>query len=304
MNVNEAREEHDSYSATEAKRGSFVHGSTTDTMQDTQANVGVASTVSGDSVNISAGKDLTVRGATVAGTNDVNLAAGGNVDITTSQDTQTTAGYYQKHESGLGTGGGIGVSVGSRTQTDTTHDAQVTNTGSTIGSLNGSLSIVAGNDLHVTGSDLIAAQNVTGTGANVTIDSATDTYHHDETHEVKQSGFTLAVKAPVIDAVSNTVDQAHAASRSQDDRAAALHGMAAASGAYDAGGAAVGLANSLTSPAGRPEAKVELSYGSSHSTSTYSEDSTTNRGSNVTAGGTAAFVATGNRMSGFWRCRV
>ncbi|MEX3970880.1 hemagglutinin repeat-containing protein [Paraburkholderia caribensis] len=297
VDINEAREEHDSYSAVEFKRGSFVHGSTTDQMQDTQANIGVGSTVSGNTVNVSAGKDLTVKGSTVAGTNDVTLNAAGSVNITTSQDTQNASSYYQKHESGLGTGGGIGISVGSKTQTDTTHDATVTNNGSTVGSLNGSLNIVAGNDLLVTGSDLVAAKDVTGTGANVTIDSALDTMHHDETHEVKQSGFTLAIKAPVIDAVSNTVDQAHAASRSQDDRAAALHGMAAASGAVDslgAAGAALGqLANGQT-----PSAKIELSYGSSHSKSTYTENSTTNRGSSVTAGGTAAFVATGNGQAG------
>ncbi len=49
------------------------------------------------------------------------------------------------------------------------------------------------------------------------------------------------------------------------------------------------LANGQT-----PSAKIELSYGSSHSKSTYAEDSTTNRGSSITTGGTAAFVATGN----------
>ncbi|MGF6902139.1 filamentous hemagglutinin, partial [Paraburkholderia sp. GAS348] len=297
VNINEGREEHDSYSATESKRGSFVHGSTTDTMQNTQANIGVGSTVSGDMVTVSAGRDLNVKGSTIAGTNDVNLAAAGNVNITTSQDTQSTSSYYQKHESGIGTGGGIGISVGSKTQTDTASTTQVTNTGSTVGSLDGSLNITAGKDLHVTGSDLVAAQNLTGTGANVTIDSAVDTMHHDETHKVKQSGFTLAIRAPVIDAVSNTVDQAHAASHSQDDRAAALHGMAAASGAIDSVGAA-GAALGALAKNQKPEAKVELSYGSSHSKSTYTEDSTTNRGSSVTAGGTAAFVATGDGTPG------
>ncbi|CAG4886004.1 hemagglutinin repeat-containing protein [Paraburkholderia saeva] len=297
VDINEGREEHDSYSATESKRGSFVHGSTTDTSQSTQANIGVGSTVSGDTVTVSAGRDLNVKGSTIAGTHDVNLAAAGNVNVTTSQDTQGTSSYYQKHESGLGTGGGIGISVGSRTQTDTANTTQVTNTGSTVGSLNGNLNITAGKDLHVTGSDLVAAQNVTGTGANVTIDSAVDTMHHDETHEVKQSGFTLAIKAPVIDAVSNTVDQTHAASHSQDDRAAALHGMAAASGAVDSALTGKAAMDAIASGE-RPEAKIELSYGSSRSKNTYTEDSTTSRGSSVTAGGTAAFVATGDGSYG------
>ncbi|TDN69873.1 hemagglutinin repeat-containing protein [Paraburkholderia sp. BL10I2N1] len=288
MTINEAREEHDNYQDVESKRGSFVHSSMTDTSLSTQANVGVASAVSGDTVQIGAGKDLMIKGATVVGTSDVNLAALGNVTITTSQDTQNTSSYYQKHESGFGTSGGIGISVGSKTQTDTTRTSQVTNTGSTIGSLNGNLNVSAGNDLHVTGSDLIAAKNVTGTGANVTIDAATDTAHQDNTQTVKQSGFTLAVKAPVLDALQNTVQQSKAAGQSQDSRAAALHGMAAASGAVDAAGLAGSLANGQM-----PSAKIEISYGSSSSTSTFMEDSTTQKGSSVTAGGTAAFVATG-----------
>ncbi|WJF90298.1 hemagglutinin repeat-containing protein [Paraburkholderia bonniea] len=246
---------------------------------------------------ISAGHDVFLQGSQVAGTNDVTLAALGNVNLTASQDTQMSSGYNQKHESGFGTGGGIGISVGSKTQTDTANTTQVTHTSSTVGSLGGNLNLSAGKDLHVTGSDLVAAQNLTGTGTNVTLDAAADTQHHDETHEVKQSGFTLALKAPVIDAVSNTVDQAHAASRSQDNRAAALHGMAAASGAMDSSGAA-GTALGELASGQMPSARIELSYGSSHSKRTYAEDSTTHRGSKVTAGGTAAFVAKGESTPG------
>ncbi|WP_336817539.1 hemagglutinin repeat-containing protein, partial [Burkholderia gladioli] len=43
---------------------------------------------------------------------------------------------------------------------------------------------------------------------------------------------------------------------------------------------------------------VEVSVGSSHSKSAFSEDSVTNRGSSVMAGGTAAFAATGNGQPG------
>lgn len=41
-----------------------------------------------------------------------------------------------------------------------------------------------------------------------------------------------------------------------------------------------------------------MSYGSSHSESTFAQDSTTSRGSNVVAGGTASFKATGNAEVG------
>ncbi|WP_186265735.1 hemagglutinin repeat-containing protein, partial [Burkholderia gladioli] len=202
-----------------------------------------------------------------------------------------------KKESGLMSGGGLSVSVGSSSLKTTSQTTEVSNNGSTIGSLKGNLSIAAGNDLHVTGSDLIAAQNLSGTGANVTVDAAQDTRHRGETQDVSKSGLTLALKAPVIDAVSNAVGQSRAAGRSQDGRAAALHGMAAASAAWDANMAAGDLVNTLG--AGEtPQFKVEVSVGSSHSKSAFSEDSVTNRGSSVMAGGTAAFAATGNGQPG------
>ncbi|WMY10016.1 hemagglutinin repeat-containing protein [Paraburkholderia phenoliruptrix] len=259
----------------------------------TTATLSQGSTVSADAVTIASGRDIKVAGSTIVGTNDVSLSAAHDVMITTTQDTQSTSTSYQKHDSGFGAGGGIGISYGSQKQTDTANTTTVTNTGSTVGSLNGNLNIVAGNDLHVTGSDLVAAKNVTGTGANVVIDSAADTYHHDQTQTVDKSGFTLAVKAPVLDAISNAVDQAHAAGHSKDERAAALHGMAAASSAIDAANGLGALAHGAA-----PEVKVELSYGTSHSKNTFAEDSTTSRGSNVSAGGTAAFVATGDGTAG------
>ncbi|MGU7776511.1 hypothetical protein ACV229_40990, partial [Burkholderia sp. MR1-5-21] len=71
---------------------------------------------------------------------------------------------------------------------------------------------------------------------------------------------------------------------SQDGRAAALHGMAAASAARDADMAAGGLVNDLAMGK-TSDFKVEASIGSSRSKSEFTEDSATNRGSNVSAGG-------------------
>ncbi|MFM2464003.1 hemagglutinin repeat-containing protein [Paraburkholderia sp. RL17-368-BIF-A] len=297
VNIGAATETHVENSQEQHKHSNVVSGKQVSSSSNSTTTLSQDSTVSADAVTIASGNDINVKGSTIVGTNDVALSAAHDVNITTTQDTQTTSSSYRERQSGFGAGGGIGISVGSQTQTNTANTSQVTNNGSTIGSLNGNLNIVAGNDLHVTGSDLVAAKNVTGTGANVIIDAAADTYHHDEKQTVSKSGFTLAVKAPVIDAITSTVDQAHAASHSQDDRAAALHGMAAASSAIDSVGAAGAALGSLAS-GGTPSAKIELSYGSSHSENTYMEDSTTHRGSSVSAGGTAAFVATGNGTPG------
>ncbi|WP_186054126.1 hemagglutinin repeat-containing protein [Burkholderia gladioli] len=297
VNVGAATETHALNSHETHSHSNVVSGVKVASGIDQTMTLNRGSLVSADGVNIVSGKDVNVQGSTLVGTNDVTLTAAHNVRVTTSQDTLQSSNYYDKKESGLMSGGGLSVSVGSSSLKTTSQTTEVSNNGSTIGSLKGNLSIAAGNDLHVTGSDLIAAQNLSGTGANVTVDAAQDTRHLGETQDVSKSGLTLALKAPVIDAVSNAVGQSRAAGRSQDGRAAALHGMAAASAAWDANMAAGDLVNTLG--AGEtPQFKVEVSVGSSHSKSAFSEDSVTNRGSSVMAGGTAAFAATGNGQPG------
>ncbi|MDR8808031.1 tRNA nuclease CdiA-2 [Burkholderia multivorans] len=297
VNVGAATETHELNSHETHSHSNVVSGVKVASGIDQTMTLNRGSLVSADGVNIVSGKDVNVQGSTLVGTNDVTLTAARNVTVTTSQDTLQSSSYYNKKESGLMSGGGLSVSVGSSSLKTTSQTTEVSNNASTIGSLKGNLSITAGNDLHVTGSDLIAAKNLSGTGANVTIDAAQDTNRRGETQEVSKSGLTLALKAPVIDAVSNAVGQSRASSNSQDGRAAALHGMAAASAAWDANVAAGDAVRALG--AGEtPQFKVEVSVGSSHSKSAFSEDSVTNRGSNVNAGGTVAFAATGNGQAG------
>ncbi|RQZ59632.1 hemagglutinin repeat-containing protein [Burkholderia sp. Bp9004] len=295
VTINEAREEHDKYQSVQVQRGSFVSSTKTDSMQNTQANVGVGSTVSGNMVNIQSGHDLTVQGSTVVGTNDVNLAATNNVNITTSKDTITQDSYYHETHSGIGTSG-LSVSIGTQKKTDTDHASSVTNNASTIGSLNGDLTIKAGDTLHVTGSDLIAGKNLTGTAANVVIDSATDTSNRAHSETTSSSGVTLGLSGSIGDAINGAYQQAQAAkSGSGDSRATALHAIAAA------GNAAMGVAG-LTGGAlaggGTPSIGVQISVGSSHSRLDTSENQTTQRGSSVSAGGTTALIATGNGTPG------
>ncbi|QOK90261.1 hypothetical protein HF908_01280 [Ralstonia pseudosolanacearum] len=144
---------------------------------------------------------------------------------------------------------------------------------------------------------MVATQNVTGVGQNVTIDASSTDRHHDETHETKSSGFTLAVKSPVLDAFQNVMQEADAAGNSQNGRAAALHAIAAVDGMggvfSSMGGAATNMGKGQ-----KPEAKIELSWGSTSSKNTFTENSTQHNGSNIKAGGTAAFVATGDGTPG------
>ncbi|WP_150619058.1 hemagglutinin repeat-containing protein [Pandoraea horticolens] len=241
---------------------------------------------------------MSVRGSTIVGAKDVALQAGRDLRIESAENVSESHTFREEKRSGFGASGGVGLSYGKREQRDRTNDSSVTQTGSLVGSVNGNVTMVAGNDLLVRGSDIVAGGNVAGIGQNVTVESSVNRQHHDESHEMTSSGFTLAVKSPVIDSVQNVANQTRAAADSGGDaRVSALRGYAAASGAVGALGQGKGALDALAG-GGKPEAKVELSWGSSSSKSTSSSDSTQNVSSNIKAGGTAAFIATGDAASG------
>ncbi|WP_341317437.1 hemagglutinin repeat-containing protein [Paraburkholderia sp. IMGN_8] len=295
VTINEGREEHDSASAVESKRGSFIGGSTTDTSQNTQANIGVASLVSGDSVTVQAGEDLTIRGSNVVGTNDVKLGAVGNVNITTSQNTATQDSYYHQTQSGLMTGG-LNVTIGHSSLTDTDHATSVTNNASVIGSSTGNVSITAGHDLGVTGSNVIAGGNVALTGQNVTVGSAYDTYNESQAQQFSQSGLSIGLGGGLVGLGQGMASTVRQGVQTDDSRLAAVQGVAAAEQAYQNRGAIEGAADAVTNGNASDATQglqVRVSIGSSHTSSNASTSITRAKGSSVIGNGNVTMTATG-----------
>lgn len=108
---------------------------------------------------------------------------------------------------------------------------------------------------------------------------------------------TIGLAGSVGDAINNAYSEGRAVGHSAEsgnDRAAALHAIAAAG---DAALSGIG-ADSAVAAGNKPDIGVKVSFGSSSSRSDSSESQTTHRGSSVSAGGTAAFVATGDGTPG------
>ncbi|MFX1766169.1 hemagglutinin repeat-containing protein [Paraburkholderia sp. A1RI-2L] len=289
VNIGAATQTHVDNSQEQHKHSNVVSGKEVASSSNTTATLSQGSMVSADAVTIASGNDINVKGGTIVGTNDVALNAAHDVNITTTQDTMQSSSSYQEKRTGLGTSG-LTVTVGTNKLATTDEASSVTNNASTVGSLNGDLSIHAGNTLHVTGSDLVAGGNLAGTAANVIIDAATDTAHQAQTQKTSSSGLTIGLAGSVGDAINNAYSESQAAKNSTstgNDRAAALHSIAAAG---DVALAGAGVAN--PAGGGKPDIGIKVSIGSSKSESQSSEDQVTQRGSNIQAGGTAAFVAT------------
>lgn len=275
--------------------GGFLSKSSTHTIDAISRMEAMGSTFSGDTVTMKADRDLAVAGSTVVATHDLDLTAEHNLGITGTETESSAYSFREEKKSGFGATGG-GISYGNRNQKDTINDRGTQQAGSLVGSTDGSVNMKAGSTLTVNGSDLIAKQDITGVGADVNIEAAKNRQHHDETHEVKQSGFTLGVSGGAPGAALNAGNKISSASKSEDGRASALWGMAATRDIYDAG-------KLMDSKGAMEGAAVTLSYGTTHSKQTLTQDSTSHDGSSVRAGGTAKFVATGvdadgNRTAG------
>ncbi|MGA4113886.1 filamentous hemagglutinin N-terminal domain-containing protein, partial [Ralstonia nicotianae] len=162
------------------KETGFMSSKTTHTIDSVSRTDAAGTTLSGDTVAVQAGRNLTVAGSTVASTNGTSLAAGNDLTVTTTQTSSSESHYREEKKSGFGATGN-GLSYGNKQQTDIANDNANTYAGSLIGSTNGNVTLKAGGDLHLTGSQAVAGGDLTAIGRNVTIDAAAGTTHHDET---------------------------------------------------------------------------------------------------------------------------
>lgn len=296
VNVGAVTETHVYNSRETHSRSGVVSGTKIASSQDATSTVANGSLISADGVSIGSGKDINVQGSTVVGTHDVALNAAHDVNITTSQDTSQSSTTYQEQHSGLMSGGGLSFSVGNSKLAQQNQSSSVTNNASTVGSVDGNLTVNAGNTLHVKGSDLVAGKDVTGMAANIVVDSATDTTHQAQQQQTSKSGLTVGLSGSMGDAINNAISETQAARESAKDsngRASALHSIAAAGDVAFGGLGAKALLDGAKGPQA-PSIGVQVSVGSSHSSMQSSEDQTIQRGSSINAGGNAKLIATGN----------
>lgn len=271
------------------------------------------SLLSGDSVTVIAGRDLTVTGSAVAADRDVNLRAGRDVEIGAATETDSHYQLQENKKSGLLSSGGIGFTVGKQStrheidEKGTTQSQSV----STVGSSQGSVNVTAGNRLHVGGADLVAGKDMNLTGDSVTIDPGFDSRSRKETFEQKQSGLSIALSGTAGSALNTAVSSAQQARKSGDGRVSALQNTQAALNGVQAAQAAqmdglnTAAADARNAATGRsPGDKdyetgststfgVSASYCSQSSKSETRTESSQSQGSTLTAGRNLAVTATG-----------
>ncbi len=205
------------------KESGFLSHKTTTIKSHDESKTAIGSMLSGDKVSITSAGNTTITASNVVGTNDVSITSGKNTTITSAEEVEQHD--YEKHvkKSGL-LSGGLGFTIGSEKRNDQYADTDVTQKGSTVGSIAGNVTIEANKDVHVNASDIIAGKDISMTGENVDISSKDNVYHSDEKHEYKKSGLTVSVSGGVADVLTDTMNNIKKASSARDRQLKSLYG--------------------------------------------------------------------------------
>jgi filamentous hemagglutinin len=254
----------------------------TETHTRTHSTQVQASTFSADSVNMTAGRDLGVRGSNIVASNDLSLSAQRDLTLTSAEQSSNTSQRKDEQRSGFGAMGGI--SNGAKNVEQANTSASTTQVGSNIGSLQGNVSLTAGNDYRQTASAVQALNgDIAIAGANVTIDTAANTQQGTQELRMRQSGASLTFSSPIVNTLQGIVQTAETAGQAQDSRTQALATANTAMAAY----------NAYNSLATASALNISLSVGNSRSQSHSEQSASVAATSSVNAGGDLTISANG-----------
>ncbi|MBS8996639.1 hemagglutinin repeat-containing protein [Escherichia coli] len=271
--------------------GGFLGNSSQKTITESDSTREKGALVSGDNVMVMAGHDLGVSGSSVVGDRDVALYAGNNVSVEAATNTDMYRKLKEEKRSGAFGGGGLGVTFGKSSSRHELKDKGTTQSqsASTIGSVGQNVSITAGNQLHVSGSDVIAGQDIRLKGDSVIIAPGRDERIREETYRYSSGGLSVGLGGSAVEAAVNAAVSAKAAGRYEDERLAALKGTQSV-----LSGVQAGQAVQHSSASGNPgnAIGISISVGGQSGKSSSHQSSGVSSGSTITAGNNLDITAT------------
>jgi filamentous hemagglutinin len=204
----------------------------------------LGSTVSGASVSIVAGEDVDLRAFNVTAVGDLKVEAGGDINVSgaenysesESRSVHTRSGFSAAFkDSGLG----FTVTAGKSEDGRTSANQRLGHTASNLTSQAGDISLYAGGDATVSGSQVTAALgDILISGENVTIDSQFNSTDEQSRTWSKFVGLTLdaGLTGPVVslyNAVMSLPDKIAAVKNSNNGQIQALNGIVAGRSVLD-----------------------------------------------------------------------
>ena len=295
--LNGAKESRDFEEFHKTKSGSLAR--TTKTSLDQQHSVTqVGTQVSGKDVVLSAGHDVKARGIQAIAEDNLHIQAGHDVDIAADTNHFKNKHVETKKTHGVFTDGGIGFTVGSKSEK---HDYETegwtqSDARSTLGSMNGNIRVSAGNHTNVLGTYMITpnTNRIDIEGASIKVEAGKDIIERKEGHEYKQSGVTIALSTPVTDMAQAAYNSVNRSQQVTNGKLKALYAVKAAEEATMAAQNVGKVAETLdalragnmqnTGTTSSPSMKVSIGYGSQKQTQSSESQSISHQKSTVSTG--------------------
>nr|WP_127401527.1 hemagglutinin repeat-containing protein [Neisseria meningitidis] len=252
-----------------------------------------SSTFEGKQVVLQAGNDANILGSNVISDNGTQIQAGNHVRIGTTQTQSQSETYHQTQKSGL-MSAGIGFTIGSKTNTQENQSQSNEHTGSTVGSLKGDTTIVAGKHYEQIGSTVSSPEgNNTIYAQSIDIQAAHNKLNSNTTQTYEQKGLTVAFSSPVTDLAQQAIAVAQSSKQvgqSKNDRVNAMAAANAGWQAYQTGKSAQNLANGTTNA---KQVSISITYGEQQNRQTTQVQANQAQASQIQAGGKTTLIATG-----------
>ena len=292
LTIEDGRATTDNLLAYHEEHGGMMSKSTKDVRISSASDTTVGSNITGANVYLQTGTDLNIKGSNVISDNQTLLNAGKDISITSATDQYLNSSQVVKKKSGVMGTGGIGFTIGNMRDATTTTDLSIINTASTVGSLYGDTNIIAADHYTQTGSRVISPEgNIDVLAKQIDINAAQDQYVNDYLHTFKQSGITVAVNVPVINAIQTANTAINRVGKSKNNRVNAMAAFNAGMDTYKAGQAMSEAGQDPKSAA--KSVSVSITIGQQNSKEENHSETTLASSSEIYAGGQVNLLATG-----------
>ncbi|MEK1939985.1 MAG: hemagglutinin repeat-containing protein, partial [Pseudomonas sp.] len=248
----------------------------------------VGSTLSGGSIDVSSGRDTTVRASTLVADDDIRVDAGRNLSVVSGESLSTSSAKSKSKNAGE-IGNWYQGATGVASLKETNQNSATTQTGSQIASLGGDVQLQAGERYKQVASQVVAPSgDISIIGKQVDIEAGYDTLSSTQKQSSSRTALGGSVSIPIVDAVRSIKNMGEAAQDTGDTRLKALAAVNIAMDAQRAYDAANALGtDSLTGL----KISVNLSNDKGSSSSTQSGQNVV--ASTVAAGGNVNITASG-----------
>ena len=228
ISLTEGREISEDHYGIRYKESGLLSTKTTTIRTDTESDTAITSKVTGKNVSITAKRDASFTAADIAADHDVTVTAGRNVSAASADNYAHTENFKSVKKSGIfGSGGGLGFTIGTQ-QTKTTQDSDgLTRQGTNIAALGGNVSISAGENAHISSSNILADKDANISAKETVIDGKSNIYRESITQESKTTGLTVSFSHGLLDLGQSLYAPISRIGEVQDDRLKAAYALQA-----------------------------------------------------------------------------